>query len=189
MAATHGSAIDTIQIYSSQLTVNAVLLGDDLLEDVVSLGTELQGLAEGSSTSGEEHELLEGESVTGVRTSVDDVEGRDGENERLSDTGKGSEVFVKGETLREKKNHCFPSAKSRRMSNRRAKTHLVNGSSLGDSHGDTEDGVSTELALVVGTVELDEEVIDLLLGGDGELGLDKSRGDDVVDVGNGLGDT
>jgi hypothetical protein len=38
----------------------------------------------------------------------------------------------------------------------------------------------------VGTVELDEEVIDLLLGGDGELGVDQSRGNDLVDVLDGL---
>lgn len=64
--------------------------------------------------------------------------------------------------------------------------HLVSGSGLRDSHGDTEDGVGTELALVGGTVELDEEVINLLLGGDGELGVDQSRGNDLVDVLDGL---
>lgn len=64
--------------------------------------------------------------------------------------------------------------------------HLVGGSSLRDSHGDTEDGVSTELALVGGTVELDEEVINLPLGGDGELGVDQSGGNDLVDVLDGL---
>ena len=64
--------------------------------------------------------------------------------------------------------------------------HLVSGSGLRDSHGDSEDGVSTELALVGGTVELDEEVINLLLGGDGELGVDQSRGNDLVDVLDGL---
>jgi hypothetical protein len=64
--------------------------------------------------------------------------------------------------------------------------YLVSGSSLRDSHGDTEDGISTELALVGGTVELDEEVINLLLGGDGELGVDQSGGNDLVDVLDGL---
>ena len=68
-------------------------------------------------------------------------------------------------------------------------THLVDGSGLRDSHGNTEDGVSTELALVGGSIELDEEVVDLLLGSDGELGLDKSWGDDLVDVLDGLQDT
>ena len=64
--------------------------------------------------------------------------------------------------------------------------HLVSGSGLRDSHGDTEDGVGTELALVGGTVELDEEVINLLLRGDGDLGVDQSRGNDLVDVLDGL---
>jgi len=64
--------------------------------------------------------------------------------------------------------------------------HLVGGSGLRDSHGDTEDGVGSELALVGGTVELDEEVINLLLGGDGELGVDQGRGNDLVDVLDGL---
>jgi hypothetical protein len=64
--------------------------------------------------------------------------------------------------------------------------YLVSSGGLRDSHGDTEDGVSTELALVVGTVKLDEEVINLLLGGDGELGVDQSRGNDLVDVLDGL---
>ena len=64
--------------------------------------------------------------------------------------------------------------------------YLVSGSGLRDGHGDTEDGVGTELALVGGTVELDEEVINLLLGGDGELGVDQSGGNDLVDVLDGL---
>lgn len=63
------------------------------------------------------------------------------------------------------------------------------GGGLGDSHRDTEDGVGTELALVGGTIEVDEELIDLLLVGDVELGLDELGGDNVVDVGDGLGDT
>ena len=64
--------------------------------------------------------------------------------------------------------------------------YLVSGGSLRDSHGDTEDGVGTELSLVGGTVELDEEVINLLLRGDGDLGVDQSRGNDLVDVLDGL---
>ena len=60
---------------------------------------------------------------------------------------------------------------------------------MGNSHGDTEDGVGTELSLVVGSVKLDEEVIDLLLGGDGDLGVDQSGGNDAVDVVNGLENT
>ena len=42
------------------------------------------------------------------------------------------------------------------------------------------------VALVGSAVELDEEVIDLLLRGNGETGLDELGGDGVVDVRNGL---
>lgn len=82
-----------------ELTINTVLLGDDLLQDVVSLGTHLDGLGERGSTGGEDHELLESKSVTGVGTTVDDVEGGAGENVRGLDTSKGSDPLVKGDTL------------------------------------------------------------------------------------------
>jgi hypothetical protein len=82
-----------------ELTINTVLLGDDLLQDVVSLGTHLDGLGERGSTSGEDHELLESKSVTSVGTTVDDVESGAGENVRGLDTGEGSDPLVKGDTL------------------------------------------------------------------------------------------
>lgn len=146
------------------LTINTVLGADDLLERVVGLGTDLHGLSEAGSTSGEEHELLERELVTGVRATVDDIERRAGEDVRGLDTGEFSKVLVQGDTL-------------------------LRGGSLSDGDGDTEDGVSTELALVGGAVELDQEVVDLLLLSDLELGLDKFGGNDIVDVRNGLEDT
>ena len=65
---------------------------------------------------------------------------------------------------------------------------LLRGSCLGSSDGNTEDGVSTEFALVGGAVELDQEVINLLLLGDLELRLDELGADDVVDVRDGLQD-
>lgn len=68
-------------------------------------------------------------------------------------------------------------------------THLLSGGGPRDGHGDTEDGIGSELALVGGSVKLDEEVIDGLLVLDIEVGLDKSRGDDVVHVGDSLGHT
>lgn len=139
------------------LTVNAVLLGDDLLEHMVSLRAHLHRLGERASTRGEEHELLERQRVTSVRATVDDVERRAGEDVRLLDAGKGREVRVEGELL-----------------------VLCGG--LGDGHRDAEDGIGAELALVGGAVELDEEVVDLLLGRDGELCVDEGGADDLVDV-------
>lgn len=66
---------------------------------------------------------------------------------------------------------------------------LLRSSSLSYGNGNTEDGVCTELALVGGAVELDEEIIDVLLRGDGKAGLDEFRSDNVVNIGNSLGDT
>ena len=151
-------------IYDIIRTVNAVFCADNLLQRVVGLRTDLHRLGEGGRTSGEEHELLERELVASVGATVDNIEGRARESEGGLDTGEVSEVLVKRDTL-------------------------LRGTSLSDGDGNTKNGVSTELALVGGAVELDQEVVDLLLGGDGEAGLDELGRDDVVDVGNGLEDT
>lgn len=79
--------------------VNTVLLGDDLLQGVVGLRTHLHGLSETGSTSGEKHELLEGKGITSVGTTVDDVEGRNGEDVRLRDTGELGEVSIERDAL------------------------------------------------------------------------------------------
>ena len=146
------------------LTIDTVLGADDLLEGVVGLGTNLHGLREAGGASGEEHELLERELVAGVRATVNDVERRAGEGERRLHAGKVSKVLVEGDAL-------------------------LRGTGLSDGDGDTEDGVRAELALVGGAVKLDQEIVDLLLLGDGKAGLDELGRNDVVDVGNGLEDT
>jgi len=144
--------------------IDTVLLGDNLLQDVVGLGTHLHCLGERLGASREDHEFLERKGVTGVRSTVDDVEGGAWEDVWGRNNREGSEVLLKGDAL-------------------------VDGTGLGDSHGDTKDGVGTELALVGGSIKLDEEVVDLLLRGDGELGIDECGGDDLVDVLDGLQDT
>ena len=146
------------------LTVNSVLLVDDLLEVVVGLGTHLHGLGERLGAGGQDHELLESQGVTSVGSSVDDVERRGGQGERSLDAGDLGQVLVQGDTL-------------------------LGGTGLADGHRDTEDGVGSQLALVGGSVELDEEVVDLLLLSDLETRPDEGLGDDVVDVRDGLGDT
>ena len=95
---------------------------------------------------------------------IDDVEAGSGEDERRLDASEVSEVLVE-------------------------RNSLLSSSSLSDGDGNTEDGVSTEFALVGGAVELDQEVINLLLLGDLETRLDELRSDDIVNVGNGLEDT
>lgn len=79
--------------------VNTVLLGNDLLQGMVGLGTHLHSLSEAGSTSGKKHELLEGKCVTSVGTTVDDVESRNGEDVRLRHTGELSEVDVERDAL------------------------------------------------------------------------------------------
>lgn len=145
-------------------TIDAVLGADDLLESVVGLRADLHGLSEAGGTGGEEHEFLERELVASMGSAVDDVESGARENVGGLDTGKLSKVLVEGDAL-------------------------LGGSSLSDSNRNTEDGVSTELALVGSTIELDQEVVDLLLLSDLELGLDELGCDDVVDICDSLEDT
>jgi hypothetical protein len=146
------------------LTVNSVFGIDDLLQGVVSLGTDFHGLREGGSSNGKQHELLEGELVSGMGTTVDDVECGSGKDVGRLDASELGQMLVQGDTL-------------------------LNSSSLGDGNTDAENGVGSELTLVRGTVELDEEVIDVLLGGDLKARLDQLRGNNVVDIGDGLRNT
>ena len=143
------------------LTIDSVFCTDDLLQGVVSFGTDLHGLSEGGSSNGKQHELLEGELVSGVRTTVNDVESGSWKDVGWLDASELSKVLVKGDTL-------------------------LNSSSLSDSNTDAEDGVGSELTLVRGTVELDKEIIDILLSGDLKARLDQLRGNNVVDIGDGL---
>jgi hypothetical protein len=69
------------------------------------------------------------------------------------------------------------------------KTYLLSSASFSDGNRDTKDGVGTELALIGGTVKLDEEVVDIFLLSDLEAGLDELGGDDVINVGNSFGYT
>jgi len=105
----------------SKLTILTVLGLDDVLEDcktpsrvslraeslsytlertVVGLSSHLHGLLEVLGSSGEDHELLESESVAGVGSTVDDVESRARENEGSLDASKVGEVLVKRDVLR-----------------------------------------------------------------------------------------
>ena len=107
---------------------------------------------------------MESEFVSGMGPTVDDVEGWDGEDIGRLDASELSEVLVQ-------------------------RNALLSGTGLRHCDTNAEDGVGTELALVGGSVELDEEVVDLLLLGDLKLGLDQLGTDDVVHVGDGLEDT
>lgn len=65
--------------------------------------------------------------------------------------------------------------------------YLLGSTSLSNSQTDTEDGVGTELGLVGGAIELVKESVDLGLVLDIKVLLDQSRGNDSVDVLDGLG--
>jgi len=59
---------------------------------------------------------------------------------------------------------------------------LLSGTSLGNGHGDAEDGVGTKLGLVGGSIEVNEELVDLALVLDVDVLLDKGRSDNLVHV-------
>ena len=130
---------------------------------MVCFSAHLHGFGERRSASRKEHELLERELVASMRSTVDDIEGGSGEDEGGLHTREVSEVLVERDTL-------------------------LRSTRLSDSNGDTEDGVSPELALVGRAVELDQEIVDLLLLGNLEARLDQLGRDRVVDVGDGLED-
>ena len=66
---------------------------------------------------------------------------------------------------------------------------LLGRCSLGYCHGDTEDCVGAQLGLVGRAIKLVDELVDLGLVLDIKTFLDQSWCNDVVDVGNSLGDT
>lgn len=72
---------------------------------------------------------------------------------------------------------------------KRDTTYLLGGRSLGNSKTDTKDGIGTQLGLVWGSIEVDQEFVNLWLVLDIDVLLDESGANDLVDVGNGLGDT
>lgn len=112
----------------------------------------------------DDHELLESEAATSVRTTVENVHEGHWEHVWLLSTGKIADVGVERDAL-------------------------LSRGSLGDSHGDTENGIGTELGLVRCAIELVQEVIHGRLVLDVKVGLDQLWGDLVVDIGDSLGNT
>ena len=145
-------------------SVNAVLALNDLLERVVHLRADLNRLSERLGTRGHNHELLEGQGVTGVRATVDHVHSRGGQDVGGTRVGQLRKVLVEWHVL-------------------------LASASLGSSDRNTQDGIGTELTLIGGAVQLDQEVVNLFLGRDRNARLDQLRGDHVVHVGNSLVDT
>lgn len=110
------------------------------------------------------HELLEGQTATGVGATVQDVLEGNGEDVGLLGTGKVGNVDVERDTL-------------------------LGGGSLGNGQGDTKDGVGTKVTLVGSAIELVQELINLSLVLDVNVLLDESGANGLVDVLDGLEDT
>jgi hypothetical protein len=100
---------------------------------------------------------LEREFVTSVRTTIDNVESRGRKDVRGFDGSKLCKVLVKGDTL-------------------------LGGGSFCNCDTDTEDRVGTKFSLIWGSVEFDEEVIDILLGSYFETRIDECWANGVIDV-------
>jgi hypothetical protein len=112
----------------------------------------------------DDHELLESEATTGVRTTVQDVLEGNGEDIGLLGTGEVGDVSVERDTL-------------------------LSSTSLCDSQTDTEDGISTEVGLVGSSVKLVEELVNLGLVLHIDVLLDQSGANGLVNVLDGLEDT
>lgn len=95
---------------------------------------------------------------------VQDVLEGNGQDEGLLGSGEVGDVSVEGNTL-------------------------LSGSSLGNGQRDTEDGVGTELALVGGSIELVQELVNLGLVLNIDVLLDEGGANNVVDVLDGVEDT
>jgi len=66
---------------------------------------------------------------------------------------------------------------------------FLSSAGLGNGQADSEDGVGAKLGLVGGSVEVDQELVDLGLVLDVDALLDDRGSDDIVDVGNSLENT
>lgn len=66
--------------------------------------------------------------------------------------------------------------------------YLLSCSGLGNSKTDAENGIGAQLALVRGSIEIDQELVNLWLVLDIDVRLDEGGANDLVDIGHGLGD-
>jgi hypothetical protein len=129
----------------------------DALEGVVDLGAHAQPLAEGGSAERDDHELLEVHVVVGVGTAVEDVHQRHRQDVRRRAAQVAEQLQLQRVGRRPR-----------------------------DGHGDAQDRVGAELALVRGAVQVEQDPVDLALLQ--RVEVHQLGGDLLVDVGDGLGD-
>ena len=101
---------------------------------MVDLGAPAQGLTEGGSADGGDHELLDVNVGVRVGATVEDVHHGDGQDVSVG----AAQVLVQGQV------------------------RVLRGG-LGHGEGDAEDGVRAELALVGGAVQVDHGLVDVAL--------------------------
>lgn len=111
--------------------------------------------------------------------SVKDVHEWDRENIWLLGTSKVGNMGVEWNTLR-------ALALSKAIGGCK---YLLSSGSLCNSERDTENGISTELSLVWGSVKTVQELVNLWLILNINVLLDESWTDDIIHVGNSLGDS
>lgn len=99
---------------------------------------------------------LHGKFVAGMRSTIDDVESRHGQDD-IAVSGQIGQVFVQGDTL-------------------------FGGTCLGNSQRHAEDSVGPQFRLVLSSVEFEHELVDLGLLSDLQTCLQQFGGDDFVDV-------
>jgi hypothetical protein len=164
----------------------AVLLLGQRLQLLVHLSTLAHGLGESRSRRWDDHELLKGQSTSGVRATVQDVHEGDWEDIRLLGAREVRDVGIERDTLMLSVHCCL--LKDGKLC-RQSIVYLVSCTSLSDGQGYTQDGIGTKLGLVGGSVKRVEEGVDLGLVLDIDVLLDKGRANDLVHVVDSLGDT
>ena len=115
-----------------------------------------------------------------MRTAVENVHEGHRENVGLLGAGKIGDVGVKGNALK---------SVSRLSSVLNLEDYLLSSSGLCNGHGNTKDSIGAKLGLVCGAIELVQKSVDLCLVLDIDTSLDELRSDDVVDIGDSLGNT
>ena len=147
-----------------RLTIDTILGADDLLECMVSFRTDLHSLCEGGCSCRQYHEFLEGKFVSGMRSAVDDVESGARKDIRGLNTSKFREVLVK-------------------------RDFLFRGTRFSYGNRDTKNGVRAKISFVRGSVKLNEEIINVFLFRNFEVGIDERMGNFIVDIRDCLANT
>ena len=131
---------------------------------MVCFSSHLHRFGEACRASREDHELLRSQVVSGVRTTVEDVESRARKNVRRLHPRELSEMLIQRYTF-------------------------LGGTRVRNSHRNPNDSIRTELGLVRCTIQLDHEIVDVLLLCHSELRFNKLRADYVVHVRDSFADT